>query len=558
MTFTEAAVEVLRLTGKPLHYKKITEIAIEKNLLSHVGKTPETTMSARLATMVKKDRGDAPILKVKPGVFALRDFSEEALQDAEEPAENTAPADATQGEAEQAADPVAESAETQIERRALPGADVFPEEDDDDDLILANLDDDKDKEEDQRRNGRRRGRRRAGRDGADNKTESAGTSSTRSRGPARQTQTRQRRTSKAKTTTVRGDWNKAPNDGDDLGLDLADAIETVLGGRGRHGKTYQEIAQELIDKGRLSGSAANLEPTLAAAVRGDNARRTSTRGRARFREVGSEIRLAKWDMPGDAGRATKDVERAADRQRNAVRASLVKTLRSMPATGLLELVATWLNAQGVRSIRAVISNVGEFDLAGTLHRGPEVIPLAIGIFASKTIEREHVLAIRGAAQHYGQAKAAWLLTLGNVREDVRQEAQSEGAMPVAIFDGNALAESMESVGVGIVQTYVPLATLDIALLESLGDTNASNNADKSSDADDDNPRPARRRRGRRRPRGRDKAAADGTETDSKEKTDAEVPTEALPIVEAEESTDVAVKSAQIPEIKESSEAIAES
>ncbi|MEM9866034.1 MAG: winged helix-turn-helix domain-containing protein, partial [Myxococcota bacterium] len=52
MTFTEAAVEILRLVGKPLHYKKITEIAIERNLLSHVGKTPEITMSSRLATMV--------------------------------------------------------------------------------------------------------------------------------------------------------------------------------------------------------------------------------------------------------------------------------------------------------------------------------------------------------------------------------------------------------------------------------------------------------------------------------------------------------------------------
>ena len=80
MTFTEAAVEVLRSVGKPLHYKKITEIAIERNLLSHVGKTPETTMSSRLATMVKKDRGDAPITKVKPGVFALREFPEGAVE----------------------------------------------------------------------------------------------------------------------------------------------------------------------------------------------------------------------------------------------------------------------------------------------------------------------------------------------------------------------------------------------------------------------------------------------------------------------------------------------
>ncbi|MEM6959585.1 MAG: winged helix-turn-helix domain-containing protein, partial [Myxococcota bacterium] len=79
MTFTEAAVEILRLVGKPLHYKKITEIAIERNLLSHVGKTPEITMSSRLATMVRKDRGEAPVVKVKAGVFGLREFSADVL-----------------------------------------------------------------------------------------------------------------------------------------------------------------------------------------------------------------------------------------------------------------------------------------------------------------------------------------------------------------------------------------------------------------------------------------------------------------------------------------------
>src|SRR5436189_1310941 len=78
MTFTEAALEVLRSAGEPLHYKKITEIAIARNLLSHVGKTPEVTMSSRLATLVKKDRGQAPIVKVRPGVFAIR---ESAMQD---------------------------------------------------------------------------------------------------------------------------------------------------------------------------------------------------------------------------------------------------------------------------------------------------------------------------------------------------------------------------------------------------------------------------------------------------------------------------------------------
>src|SRR5882757_4866479 len=76
MTFTEAAAEVLRMAGKPLHYKEITELAIEKNLLSHVGKSPEVTMGARLAALLKKEDKTNPIVRVKPGVFALREWDE--------------------------------------------------------------------------------------------------------------------------------------------------------------------------------------------------------------------------------------------------------------------------------------------------------------------------------------------------------------------------------------------------------------------------------------------------------------------------------------------------
>src|SRR2546430_335235 len=80
MTFTEAAAEVLRLVGKPLHYKEITDLAIEKNLLSHVGKSPEVTMGARLAALLKKSSKDNPLVRVKPGVFALREWDEETIK----------------------------------------------------------------------------------------------------------------------------------------------------------------------------------------------------------------------------------------------------------------------------------------------------------------------------------------------------------------------------------------------------------------------------------------------------------------------------------------------
>src|SRR5262245_49846214 len=80
MTFTDAAAEVLRLVGRPLHYKEITDIAIEKNLLSHVGKSPEVTMGARLAAMLKKESPENPLIRVKPGVFALRDWDEKTIK----------------------------------------------------------------------------------------------------------------------------------------------------------------------------------------------------------------------------------------------------------------------------------------------------------------------------------------------------------------------------------------------------------------------------------------------------------------------------------------------
>src|SRR6185369_675634 len=130
MTFTEAALEVLRSAGEPLHYKKITELAIAGNLLSHVGKTPEVTMSSRLATLVKKDRGQSPIIKVRPGVFALRESPMHTDKESSTETNNTEHASS---EAKPETVPIA--------RPPLPGADVFPEEADDDAPILAGLED---------------------------------------------------------------------------------------------------------------------------------------------------------------------------------------------------------------------------------------------------------------------------------------------------------------------------------------------------------------------------------------------------------------------------------
>jgi ribonuclease E len=73
MTFYEAALRVLEDAGKPLTNIEITQRSVEKNLLSHVGKTPEMTMLARLAAMARRPR-DRKVIVTAKDTFALADW----------------------------------------------------------------------------------------------------------------------------------------------------------------------------------------------------------------------------------------------------------------------------------------------------------------------------------------------------------------------------------------------------------------------------------------------------------------------------------------------------
>jgi hypothetical protein len=190
MTFTEAAAQVLRLVGKPLHYKEITDVAIEKNLLSHVGKSPDVTMGARLAALVKKGDKENPLVRVRPGVFALREWDqamiEKGLQDRTPALEKLAGQEVdfagialerksgsessspmTGGEDEETALAAPSEEERVRADLAAHGSELFASEDDDDEPIFggpsAAAPVPAPVEGDVGADGRRRGRRRRGR-----------------------------------------------------------------------------------------------------------------------------------------------------------------------------------------------------------------------------------------------------------------------------------------------------------------------------------------------------------------------------------------------------------
>ena len=481
MTFTEAAVEVLRIAKKPLHYKKITEIAISNNLLSHVGRTPETTMSSRLTTMVKKDRGDAPILKIKPGVFGLREFSASVLANAEKESGldykvNKADFKAIASENEAPNEVVASEVE----------ADDVP-------LIQALADDKAQNKVDGEGEGRKRKRRRK------KKGESAEGSASSGERASRSGRSARKNARAGQRGVVEGDWDRALAANEPAGRSLVEEIEAVLKQGRKEPRSLITIAEALVQNKILSGSARSLVPTLAAAIRADVAAREASSHFTRFVLDGEYVAHADWSSGRELVRARTDALRAARRQREAAQKSLLKSLRDLPTAGFLELVATWLNTQGIdglRGVRAPIDLNGCYYLAGVKNQGPRSVPVAILIAQSEQVGSEHVVALRGSLPHFGGATEAWIVSTLQIARETYAESVAPGALPITLFSGIEFARALEDVGIGMRRRTATLLELDSELLAALRGPDDDGDKD-DADASDVSAQAKGRRRGRR-------------------------------------------------------------
>jgi len=75
MSFAEAAYQILKQAGKPLSADEITTLALERGMVSTMGKTPSATMGARLYVDIKTRGDKSRFVKVNRGKFALREWS---------------------------------------------------------------------------------------------------------------------------------------------------------------------------------------------------------------------------------------------------------------------------------------------------------------------------------------------------------------------------------------------------------------------------------------------------------------------------------------------------
>lgn len=69
--FRNAAIDILKAQGKPLHYKEITRLALEKGILETDGATPENSMNVQIVLDIKKKGDASDFIKTAPSTYAL-------------------------------------------------------------------------------------------------------------------------------------------------------------------------------------------------------------------------------------------------------------------------------------------------------------------------------------------------------------------------------------------------------------------------------------------------------------------------------------------------------
>jgi hypothetical protein len=82
--FKAAALAVLKKSGKPLHYREITRMAIDDGLLETIGATPEASLNAQLSVDIKIKGKASQFVRTSPGYYTInQDYKAPAVAETE-------------------------------------------------------------------------------------------------------------------------------------------------------------------------------------------------------------------------------------------------------------------------------------------------------------------------------------------------------------------------------------------------------------------------------------------------------------------------------------------
>lgn len=82
--FKTSAVAILTEAGKPLHYKEITRLALEKGILETEGATPDASMNAQIVMDIKNKGKLSDFIKTAPSTYNINPTKPKIITEPEE------------------------------------------------------------------------------------------------------------------------------------------------------------------------------------------------------------------------------------------------------------------------------------------------------------------------------------------------------------------------------------------------------------------------------------------------------------------------------------------
>jgi hypothetical protein len=455
MTFLEAAVEVLRRSGRPLPVQEISTLAIRQKLLTHIGRDPEGTMKARLEAELGRPPALARVTAIRPGVFTLTEAAASVPSPPEVAPEATPPAPvaapgrrrrrtqkvATQKLPERPAEepPVAVVDTIEVVDVAVAAGDGVAS-------TAAEAGEGGEAGGRSRRR-RRRGGRRSKR-GGQGRAEAA---------PARAVEA-----VAPKAPPPRAAAEAAPaqsNQGRVELRSLADAAYRILREHTeRRPVHYRQIAEMAMKRRLVPGDLSDPRRAMKIALLDDLRWRRARGLRPRFwGDAGGLFALTNGRLDGGLVETEERVAAAARDLREATRRALAARLRALP----LEAVEQVLR-------RALARRFGVEPTA--VERQPGHVLLEAGGEGDRVLLRlQTAPPERGQLRALGdrcrqQSRRGMIVSLA----DVPPAETSQGAAAgVQVLGGAALAALLADAGVGVVTTAVAVEYLDDDLLDSL-------------------------------------------------------------------------------------------
>lgn len=370
MTFLEAAIEILRNVDGAMHFSEVARLAVEQNLLSHVGRDPEAAMRSCLNSAVRKGRnGEEPIImREKPAHYGIRPGaklpdpppapdSEKASDSEGKTAEVEAPSSRRKkttrkkATSRRKAEPAPES-EAPAADEPAPSLEFAAPTDagldgvTDVALVMANavsrLVEERPELRDQLDTMQQDQEEQAAEDARDPGSGPRGAHRVREGSEERGGRRRRRRRRRGKRVEWAGGPGSRP--AQTSTESLLDQVAKVLGDAGSRSLHVRQIAETLANQNVLGGEISEIERAVTAALLLDvrlrgRASRFAARGDARYQLQGTRLpeAVAKAEV------ALRDAARTLERETGA---QLLAWLQSLGARALESLVRVYLEREG--------------------------------------------------------------------------------------------------------------------------------------------------------------------------------------------------------------------